>query len=149
MQSLSKNGCRFRTKLLTEERARRFAACLQANGRFLDVKVEVSKRASSFYRRHFVSYAPASEERQRELLCRQQDSRQRRAETEGSDYLFVLDRDSVQPFYWCYNPRSGETYEVTQFDCSCPDFRYRGPGVRCKHMIALQTAVQHEEVTTW
>jgi predicted nucleic acid-binding Zn finger protein len=151
MESLSKNGVRYRTKLLTEDRAKRFAACLRGNSRFTDVEVEESGRARNWYQRHFVSYSPVNEERQQEMLDRQRDARQARAGDEGRDYVFVLDQDSIQPFCWVFNPKSGETYEVTLFDCSCPDFRYRcrGTGVRCKHMLALAAAVESGEVTTW
>jgi hypothetical protein len=151
MQSLTHSGLTYRTKLLAEDRARRFAACLTKNGKFTEVEVEVSTRAKNWYQRHFVRFRPVNPERQQEMLDREQDSREARAATEGQDYTFVWDPDSIQPFAWCHNPKSGETYEVTVFDCTCPDFRYRchGVGIRCKHMAALQEATERGEVLTW
>ena len=48
------------------------------------------------------------------------------------------------------HPKSREIYEVTVFDCTYPDFRYRcqGVGIRCKHMAALQEATACGEVLT-
>lgn len=151
MEIVSTEGVRFRTKLLAENRAKGFAACLERNPRFHDVQVHESTRAKNWYQRHYVTFAPASEERQQVMLDRQQASRQERAETEGLAYVFVLDRDSIQPFCWCFNPQSGETYETTLFDCSCPDFRYRCQrvGMQCKHQLALAAAAERGDVKSW
>lgn len=146
MQVITEGQVRYRTGLLAEDRARRFAACLRGNRRFHSVEVKESPRATNWYRRHFVLFVGANEERQRELRAEQQAARQARADSQP--FLFVRDPDSLQPFCWCHSLASGETYETTVFDCSCPDFRHRlrGTGIRCKHMLALSRAEERGDV---
>jgi hypothetical protein len=133
MLSLTHAGCHFRTKLMDQAQAERFAHCLDANARFAKVTVEESRSAGRF----FVSFLPAAPERQAEMLETVQSERLVRALTEGSDYVFVVD-DSAR-FMWCFNPRSGETWEVTSQSCTCPDHVYRCSrvGLKCKHQLAL------------
>lgn len=125
--------------------AERFARCLTANPAFTAVAVETSPRNQA---KRFVAYVPTNPQRRAEMLTREQDKRQAKAETEGRDYVFAKDPDSVQPFCWVLST-SGEVYETTLFDCSCPDFRFRlqGTGVCCKHMTALSIS-EHQPFET-
>ena len=82
---------------------------------------------------------------------RQNDARRIRAMEEGACYVFALDMDSTRPFYWTFNPLSGETYQTDTMTCSCPDFQYRckklvGYGVLCKHVQALLHAYELGDV---
>lgn len=141
MQTISASlGLAYRTKALSPDQAARFARCLQANPHFAQVRIHASPRSTG---RCFVAYTPTNPDRCAEMLAREADKRSAKAAAEGSAYGFALDPDSPQPFAWCLNPVSGETYEVTLFDCSCPDFRFRcqGVGVRCKHMVAFAAVV--------
>jgi len=134
MEMLSKNGAQFRTKTMEDARALRFSSCLKANPRFVGVAVcPCPKKLGHSY----VTFNPASDPNGEAILARQQDARALRAATEGRDYIFVAD-DSGK-FIWCMNPISGETYEVTSVDCTCPDHHYRcrPAGIQCKHIVAL------------
>lgn len=141
----------FRTKLLSAEQAQRFAACLTANAtRFCDVEWLLSEKAKG-ERAYFVQFRPVNADRQWEQIARQQDARRLRAMEEGACYVFVLDMDSSSPFYWTYNPRSGETYQTDAGSCSCPDFEFRckkltHAALYCKHIHALLYAMQIREV---
>lgn len=140
MQTLSPSGVVYRTKALSADQAARFAKCLSANPNFGSVEVAPSPRAAG---KQIVTYVPANTARQAAMLAREVDKRAAKAAEEGQEYGFALDPDSPQPFAWCFNPTSGETYEVTLFDCSCPDYRFRlkGTAVRCKHMVTLSQVV--------
>lgn len=86
-----------------------------------------------------------------EQYQRQNDARHLRAMEEGACYVFALDIDCSRPFYWIFNPKSGETYQTDSMTCSCPDFEYRckkiaGYGVLCKHIQALLHAYTLGEV---
>lgn len=148
MDIITKNGGQFRTKLMPEGAALRFAKCLRANARFTGVLVYESDRAKSPVRRHFVIYHPTSAARCEAILQREQDGRTVRALTEGQGYTFVLDKDGGRPFYWCLSA-SGEVYETTRESCACPDYEYRCrlAGVHCKHIVALNAGVGR--VITW
>ena len=140
-----------RTKLLVIEQAQRFAACLQANEtRFCDVEWMLSEKAKGD-RAYFVQFRPKSRDRQWDQYQRQNDARHIRAIEEGACYVFALDIDCSRPFYWIFNPKSGETYQSDSMTCSCPDFEYRckkiaGYGVVCKHIQALLHAYTLGEV---
>jgi predicted nucleic acid-binding Zn finger protein len=135
MQSLSRDGACYRTKLLDLEQAARFARCLGANPLFSAVAVEESPRSAG---RFFVSFVPTNPERRQAMVAREQDKRHEKAVTEGQRYLFCLDKDGGRPFFWCLST-SGEVYEVTPETCSCPDHQFRcAPnGLKCKHRLAL------------
>jgi predicted nucleic acid-binding Zn finger protein len=147
MQSLTHRGIRFRTRCLPHAQAERFAACLAANERFRDVEVVESARAKG-ERRHFVEFLPANPERLAAMLSRQQDARQQRADTEGRDYVFALDKNAGRVFAHCFNPSSGQVYETTEHTCSCPDWEWRcsSLGLSCKHQLALAAALARGEV---
>lgn len=149
MQTIAQQTPCHRTKCMEQERAERFARCLQANPLFTAVEIAESARARSAAR-YFVTYLPVNADRVADLVNAEQDKRLAKAATEGRDYLFVLDTDSAQPFCWCCST-SGETYEVTLFDCSCPDFQYRlkGCGIQCKHMAALSARINNGEIRRW
>src|SRR5689334_1775846 len=118
MFSLTHLGANFRTKPLSREQAERFARCLQANSRFTEVNVNASRSPGKFT----VHYQPASDQRYRELLAGERAEREVKAVTEGSEYVFVLDKDGGRAFFHCLNPKSGEVYETTEHGCSCPDY---------------------------
>jgi len=144
MEMLSKNGAQYRTKLMTEAHAESFAAALRANAQWDGVMVYESRRAKG-ERRHYVVYHPASAEARRAILTRQEGKRAVRAAAELDQYLIVPDEDGR--FYWVQST-SGEVYEVTCFDCTCPDreFKARQAGISCKHMLALEIVTTHEEI---
>lgn len=126
----------YRTKNLPLDRAAAFARCIEANAsRFRDVQIcEASTAVPSFY----VAFRPTSAKRQGDLYEQEWNVRKERAETEGENYLFFRDADK-QGVTWVFNPISGETYEVTPFGCTCPDYYYRceKAALHCKHIHAL------------
>lgn len=140
----------FRTKLLRPEQADRFASCLAANAsRFTDVESVLSQQAKG-ERCCFVQYRPVNLDRQWKQVERQQKQRTRKAQTEGCCYDWLLDTDGTRPFYGCHST-SGEVYEVTSGECSCPDFQFRLKkvahfGLRCKHIEALSLCYQTGEL---
>lgn len=136
---------------MVRQDAERFAKCLRANDRFTAVEVEESPQARHPKIRFFVAFAPTSQARIEAFFARQQDARQGRADDEGRGFVFVLDNDGSSAFLWCHNPRSGETYEVTEHSCSCADWEWRcqGSPVKCKHQLALRGSVARREVATW
>ena len=146
MQSLTHAGCYYRTKLMSLEKAGRFARCLGTNRRFTEVSIEASERAKS-EAKYFVRYLPKSETRQLQMLEGQQQAREARAEAQGVNYLFVLDEGGR--FFWCHNLASGEVYETTEETCDCPDFHYRcrGSGLHCKHVVMLREG--HSPIQGW
>lgn len=143
MEILSRNGAQYRTQLLSQEHAEQFAACLRGNELFDGVMVYESERAKHESRRWYVVYHPSNPDAREALLQRQEEKRAAKSEAEGQDYLFIKDQDSGR-FYWCAST-SGEVYEVTLLGgCTCPDLehRCREAGIRCKHQIALEKAVE-------
>lgn len=152
MQILSVHGAAYRTKLLTTDQAWRFAKCVKANiARFDPASVAVihNSRAKGA-RRYYVTFAPARTERVAALVAGEQDKRLARAMEQGADYVFLADKDGGRPFWWVWNPVSGETYEVSSDGCSCPDHEYRcrHAGVACKHRLTLLARLQVEEEQT-
>ena len=87
-----------------------FATCLKANSRFTDVAMNHSSRATG-PARYFVTYRPSNPERVADMLHRQQDARQERAESER--FEFLADKDGGRPFHWCVNPATGGVYQTT------------------------------------
>jgi hypothetical protein len=126
----------YRTVLLPLAQAANFAKCLQANQtRFCDVEITPSARSKS--EKFFVQFRPVSTDRQGALYQQQYDARKDRAAVEGAEYIFWKDTDNPGTD-WCFNPVSGETYQVSTFECSCPDhqFRCKPAGLLCKHQQA-------------
>lgn len=144
MEMLSKNGAQYRTKLMTQAHAESFAAALRANAQWEGVMVSESPRANG-ERRFFVVYHSADPQQRAALLERQEGRRAARAEAELDQYLIVPDEG--RRFFWVQSA-SGEVYEVTRFDCTCPDYEYRcrEAGIRCKHQFAVEAATEQGEV---
>jgi len=138
METLSRNGGQFRTKLMSLGQAEQFAKCLRANPRFVGVSVNFSTRAKETANR-FVTFLPTSDPSGQRILDRQQGARDQRAAEQIGNYTFLMD-DSCR-FYYCWNTVSGEVYETTTASCTCPDHEFRGraAGVNCKHMTMLAT----------
>lgn len=133
----------YRTRLMTEEAARRFGKCLTANPRFAFVKVCHSARATG-EEQWFVMFQPSAEHRQEALLRGQQDARAERAAQES----FTVLQDPGRAFWWVYSERSGATYQTTTTSCDCRDHQYRtGPaGLKCKHSVRI--AAEEESART-
>lgn len=140
---LSRGGAQYQTKAMDHEQAHRFAACLRANGRFEGVMLYEERNPRNPLKTHRVVYHPKSGDRIAELVEKAGESRQARAETEGQAYLFLKDGTDARPFWWVFNPKSGNTYEVCDVDCGCPDreFRGRAAHVPCVHMRALRAGI--------
>jgi predicted nucleic acid-binding Zn finger protein len=114
--------------------ARSFARCLDCNtGRFQNVEIHRSERSRD--EKFFITFQPVSASRLDALHSRQQEARQLRAEQQ--EFIFWQDPD-CKHVYWCFSVASGETYQVTIGDCSCPDYKFRCQiaGIQCKHMLA-------------
>lgn len=143
MISLTHCGLVYRTKLMQEPQADRFARCLRANPLFGEVTVETSAKAKSD-RRFFVAFVPTSAERVDVMRAAVQDARTERALAEGSEYLWFRDSYAGRPFLWLLSA-SGEVYEVSACGrtCGCPDFHYRcrEQGLKCKHLVALENGL--------
>src|SRR5579862_1312096 len=107
----------YRTRLLPYDQAERFARLLKGNAtRFVAVDVLTSDKAKGD-KIFFVSFQPRNPDRVLDMADRQQESRRRRADDEGADYLFMLDCDGRIPQYWVFNPHSGETYQLDSSRC--------------------------------
>lgn len=151
MERITSNGSlSYRTKLMEEPKAERFAACLRSNARFTAVALVKSERAKT--PKFFVDFLPSSPECLEAMATRQQDARAERAATQ--QFSFILDKDAGRPFVWCHSHSSGEVYELDcqGRSCSCPDheFRCKPNGLKCKHQIALLAAVASGEgLRTW
>jgi hypothetical protein len=127
----------FRTKNLPLSIAANFARCIEANKtRFCDVAITPAKTKEEKY---FVQFRPVSADRQGAMYEAQYNARIERAQAEGMDYIFWQDPDFPNS-HWCFNPTSGETYQVTPFSCTCADYTYRcdRAGLKCKHQQAFQ-----------
>ena len=138
-ETIGRDGViRYRTRLFSDwEQADRFRRCLEANPRFVDPTVCESGTSKTV--KWFVTFRPGNRERQLDMYERQWDARRDRGWTEGLEYIFWQDPDHPGS-WWCFNPRSGETYEVTIFSCTCPDYVYRChlAALQCKHMQAWE-----------
>lgn len=126
----------YRTRNMEQTKAAAFARCIEANAaRFRDVQVcEAHTATPQFY----VQFRPTSAARQADLYEAAFNARKDRADREGAEYLFWPDPDHAGS-HWCFNPLSGETYQVETFSCSCPDYQMRcsRAGLLCKHQQAL------------
>jgi hypothetical protein len=148
--------CGYRTRLLPQARAERFARCLQANPNFANVTVKESATAKNRYHCHYVAYQPASPGRAEQLRAAEAATREERAEEQAGNYEFWADPDS-HGLFWTLNLQSQEVYETTIGSCTCPDHTFRGAGasVPCKHIILLRTKLEAEaeqeaeEVEAW
>jgi hypothetical protein len=126
----------YRSKCLPLSIAASFAKCVQANAtRFCDVEIQKSDKSRS--EKFFVTFRPVNPTRQADLYEAQYNARAERAQQEGSEYIFWKDTDNPGTD-WCFNPVSGETYQVSTFSCSCPDYLFRceKAGLLCKHQQA-------------
>jgi hypothetical protein len=131
--------CGYRTRLLSEGQAVRFAKCVGAHPAFTEVTVQESPGAKNPLRRHYVAYTAARPARFSTLRAREVRSRAYRAGEQADNYAFWPDPDH-QGLFWCHNLTSNEVYEVSRGSCSCPDHTFRGArvGVPCKHMTLLR-----------
>lgn len=78
-----------------------------------------------------------------------QEERVQRALTEFPNYEFYRDPAAGGRWLECLNVESGETYEVSPFNCTCWDWatHCRGPrGLVCKHMVMLELAIQNGSI---
>jgi hypothetical protein len=131
----------YRTSLFASlAKAQAFARCLQSNtGRFEHSMVHESQTSKTS--KWFVTFEPTLASRKDAIHAGQQEARQARAEEQ--EFIFWPDPDRLTAngtpmFWWCFSVASGETYEVSIGDCSCPDyqFRCRNAGMNCKHQLA-------------
>jgi hypothetical protein len=123
---VTRGAVSYRTRLMETAAAWRFATCLKANSGFTDVAMVHSDRAKGAAR-CFVTYRPANPDRVADMVARQQDARQARAE--GERLKFLADKDGGRLFHWCVNPAMGGVYQTTPTSCTCPDEQYRAvPG---------------------
>lgn len=130
----------YRTKTMQLAQAAAFAKCLQANAdRFMGVEIVEARTKVEQY---FVAFQPVSRERQADMYEGQFNARKERAEVELTTFIFWKDPDRMG-VYWCFSEGSGNTYELTTFDCDCPDatFRAARAGLVCKHRHALQMQI--------
>lgn len=128
----------FRSKIMPLSLASSFAKCIEANAsRFTDVSITPAKRTKE--EKYFVQFRPVSADRQGAMYEAEYSARAERAQSEGADYIFWPDADNPGTD-WCFNPISGETYQVSLFDCTCADHVYRcnKAGLVCKHRHARQ-----------
>lgn len=132
---LTNGAIAYRTKPMELARAAAFAKCIEANaGRFTSVEISQARAKTEQY---FVTFRPTSETRQGDLYQAEWDARQQRAQEEGAEYIFWRDTDNPG-VDWVFNPKSGETYQVSTFGCTCPDYMFRceKAGLLCKHQQA-------------
>lgn len=131
--------CGYRTRLLPEGRAFGFAKFIQANPSFTGVTVHERPTAKDPKRRFYVTYTAARPARQTRLRRVEVTTRRIRAHQQAGNYTFWADPDH-RGLYWCHNHISGEVYEVSRKNCSCPDYCFRGSqeGVPCKHIVLLR-----------
>lgn len=124
----------YRTKPMPLSLASSFALMLQGNAeRFCEVAITQSQRTKA--ESYFVQFRPVNPQRQGDLYEREFNARKERGETEGLDYIFWADPDNPA-VTWCFNPASGETYQLGLCSCSCPDYQIRceRAGLLCKHL---------------
>lgn len=74
--------------------------------------------------------------------------RAQRAEDQYGRYHFEPVGRDGRTWYDCFNQKNGETYEVTERNCTCPDYETRGKanGYVCKHVHALRLALERGDV---
>lgn len=138
MISLNRPNSPFRNQtLMTEQRARSFAALLRGNANFTDVAVQLHPTAKGAAR-WFVSYAPSSQARRAELHEVFQDVQDARAAGQWENY--AVSETETPGVYAVKKLASGETYTVDLHPagggaCTCETYRWRCAAVkaRCKH----------------
>ncbi len=133
-QTILRGEIGYRTTAMLPEAAQAFARCITANAtRFCNVQLCVSLNTK--VEKLFVRFQPVSADRQETIRHEQQEARAERALEQP--FMFWKDPDN-RMMTWCFSVSSGETYQVTPRDCTCPDFIYRckDAGIKCKHMIA-------------
>src|SRR6476620_5662932 len=96
-ECITKAGIHYRTRLLTEARALSFARALCANPRFVSVVAELSTKMKGS-ECWFVTFKPVNEACQVALQRRQQLSREERALSVGSEYLWCPDKVGGRAF---------------------------------------------------
>lgn len=136
---LDRDGnAQYRTRLMTRDSAIRFCRCLQANERFLRAEAVRSDRANG-ERSWFVQYIPARQQRRDHMQFALQQARVLRSEAEGDAYQFYADDQLRGGAVWCLSV-SGEVWETSRGQCSCPDYtvRCRKAGIVCKHVLTLR-----------
>lgn len=142
----TKDGnCYFRTKLFrSEARADAFCKMVSANSRFTNASVIQSNRTEDGW---FVQYQPANPARYADLYYSQYRQRELKGKGEGRCYEWDLQQRDGRVWYLCLST-SGETYEVTECSCTCPDWQFRGrkSGLPCKHQHAYAVAVATNEL---
>ena len=126
----------YRTKLMEAERAAAYARMIGANEtRFCAVKIVASTGKTA---RYFVEFRPVNIQRQADLYEVEYNKNVARAASEGADYIYWKDTDKPL-LTWVFNPRSGETYEMWQGRCACPQKRFRleRAAMHCKHELEM------------
>ena len=127
----------YRSDLMKEQEAFRFARCLTANERFTEVFVFHDPRAKG-ERAWYLQWQPATDEAGLEILARLIAKQNLRAQKEGEQY--VWDAADTGPF-WRVATVSKQVYEVGADgrSCTCPHYeiRLKAHGVPCKHLIAF------------
>jgi len=143
MLSLNRDGATYRTKLMSQDRARSFARCLEAHPAFTGALVEESSRSRGKF---LVRYVPANPARRQDMVQSQADARTARAEEQVDNYMVI--RDPSGRFYWVLNLLTGDTYETTLQGCDCPDFTYRceAAGILCKHSSIVKLHLERDQV---
>lgn len=136
MTSLTHHGLTHRnTELLTLARADAFRAMLEANPRFIDVRLVEQPKAKG-PARWYVSFRAANETCRQQLRELFQGVQDERGEQQWADY--VVTRLGAER-YRVENQHSGNGYVVTLHAagdlCSCKQFldRCAKEGLRCKH----------------
>ena len=151
MKTLTRKGSGWRCRLLTLDRAERFAKCLEGNAQYSGVTIQESTRAKEGNpARWFVTWQPSKAERLLALHLTFQDERRQRALEQYPNYVFAVDVPSGGAWVWCCNVETGEVYEVTVRNCTCPDYGWRceHAGLECKHMIMLEIAAEAGDIQT-
>jgi hypothetical protein len=77
-----------------------------------------------------------------------QERRFQAAQAEYPFYAFLPVSRAGRVWYDCWAVRTGETYEVSPFDCTCWDYRTRGQryGLQCKHILMLEMCLQQGDL---
>ena len=128
----------YRTVLMEAERAAAFARMIGANDtRFCAVQIVPSNGKTA---RFYVTFRPVSADKCGDMYMAEYNKNVARAEAEGADYIFWKDTDKPM-LAWVFNPKSGETYEMWQGRCACPQKRFRldRAALHCKHELEFDS----------
>lgn len=126
----------YRTRLMEQAQADRFAAMLRSNAKFTGVSVAQSNRAKTAAR-YFVYFEASNEARRQELLRQHQAVQDERAVNEWQNYVvtatptptvFDVERQDTRESYQVYLHGDG-------FACQCDQHHFRTgrAGLACKH----------------